>query len=326
MTHNSTNGHAGAGGGKVVVTGGAGFIGSHLVDLLLAGGSEVHVVDNLASGRRERVPDAASFHLIDVSDQPALLEFAREHGPFDRWFHLAAQADVRVSVDDPVGDARTNVLGTICVLEAAKLHDAQVVFASTGGAIYGEAGIPTPEGAEERPESPYGSAKLAAEKYVATYGRLYGHPHAIVRYANVYGPRQDPHGEAGVVAIFGGRILRRESARIFGDGTQTRDYVFVGDVVEATLRAGDVAREAGAREVPVYNVGTGRETSVLELWRTMTGADGVDLGWEFEPARAGELARSALDASRARTALAVAIDTPLEDGLGRTLEWLREDG
>jgi len=310
-----------------VVTGGAGFIGSHLVDALLGRGARVHVIDNLATGQRERVNPAAELHEIDVADVDALIAFAHEHGPIARWYHLAAQADVRVSVDRPLFDARTNVLGTIAVLEAATLHQAQVVFSSTGGAMYGETQPPTPESAREQPESPYGAAKLAAEKYIEANARLNSLPHAIVRFANVYGPRQDPHGEAGVVAIFGGIVLAGQRARIFGNGTQTRDYVYVGDVVDVTLRAGEFAQarsQSEWRNVPIWNVGTGTETSVLELWTAIQRVEGVDLGADFHPARAGELDRSALDSSMARDILAAPIDTSLDSGLARTIDWMRE--
>lgn len=311
-----------------VVTGGAGFIGSHLVDRLLSLDWEVHVVDDLSNGHRHNVPDAASLHEIDVSDGPALLVLAESIGPIDRWFHLAAQADVRVSVDDPSFDARVNVIGTINVMLAARLHDAPVLLASTGGAIYGDAPLPTPESAAAKPEAPYGAAKLSAEQYLAQDCRLNGSRHAAVRYANVYGPRQDPHGEGGVVAIFGGRALARTAATVFGDGTQTRDFVYVSDVVDATFAASEAAATGtdGALrangELPLYNVGTGVETSVLDLWASMERAVGASLGIDFAAARAGELDRSALDATRARTVLGVAIDTPIDTGVAATLDWL----
>jgi UDP-glucose 4-epimerase len=247
----------------------------------------------------------------------------------DRWYHLAAQADVRVSVDEPRFDAQVNVLGTIAVLQAAQLHDAPVTFASTGGAIYGEAAPPTPESAPARPESPYGAAKLSGEEYLAQFARLNGGRHCVVRYANVYGPRQDPHGEGGVVAIFGGLALDRRDARVFGDGHQTRDFVYVGDVAEATIAAADCAARGDDEtlrahgSVPIYNIGTGRETSVLELWSTMQSCVDATLGTNFEPARPGELVRSALDASRARHVLGIAIDTPLSTGVDATLAWLK---
>lgn len=314
---------------RVVVTGGAGFIGSHVVDALVARGDEVHVVDNLATGRREQVPTQATLHELDVADVDAMRQLAEELGPIDRWYHLAAQADVRVSVQDPVFDARVNVIGTISVLAAARLHAAPVVFSSTGGAIYGEVVEPAGESHPALPSSPYGAAKLAAEVFIAQDARLYGGRHAILRYANVYGPRQDPHGEAGVVAIFAGRLLDGRPARIFGDGEQTRDYVHVDDVVAATVAAADAAVGAadadlrdGGQLVPVWNVGTGRATSVLELWDTMERACGTSNGREFEPPRDGELLNSVLDASRLREHLGVPCDTPLEEGLAATVAWL----
>lgn len=318
-----------------VVTGGAGFIGSHLVDRLVERGDNVVVIDNLRSGKRERLNDRARFEEIDITDRLTMVRLAKQLATTDAsgidcWYHLAAQADVRVSVADPLLDAQINILGTIVVLEAAAITNSRVVFSSTGGAIYGDASIPTPESADEEPESPYGTAKLSAEKYIQMHARLYGNAHAIVRYSNVYGPRQDPHGEAGVVAIFGGKILAGEPATIYGDGSQTRDYVYVQDVVDTTMRASDIARNAPSlngsghgRDVPIYNVGTGVETSVVDLWKTMQNATGAELGETFAPQREGELQRSALDASRAREDLDVRLDTPLPMGLSTTIDWLR---
>jgi UDP-glucose 4-epimerase len=282
-----------------VVTGGAGFVGSHVAEALLARGDEVTVIDDLSTGKRENLPPGATLVEHDVR-QPFEVDA-------DVVFHLAAQADVRVSVADPGFDAEVNVLGTIRVLEAARLAGAQVVFASTGGAIYGECERPAREGDERRPLSPYGVSKLAAEEYLAAYNRLHGTRHVALRYGNVYGPRQDPHGEAGVVAIFLERLREGKPLTIFGDGTQTRDYVYVGDVARATLLA---VGHAG-----VFNVGTGRETSVLELARLAGDAE-----IQHAPERPGELQRSFLDPARAEAELGFRAEVALEEGLRRTRE------
>ena len=300
---------------RAVVTGGAGFIGSTLVETLIARGDEVHVVDDLSSGRREQVADKARLHVLDIRDP--LVDALAGARP-EVVFHLAAQIDVRRSVADPVDDAATNVLGTLRVLELAREHDAQVVFASTGGAIYGECEHPATEAAERRPVSPYGTSKLAAEEYLAAWNRLYGTTHVALRLGNVYGPRQDPHGEAGVVAIFLSRIRDGVPATIFGDGSQTRDYVFVGDVVRAFVAA--VGATGG-----VFNVGTGIETSVRELWHGCTGAAGVAAEVAHDAPRLGELQRSSLDAGRAERALGWRAEVALRDGLLRTWEWIREE-
>src|SRR6478735_4663821 len=242
---------------RALVTGGAGFIGSHVVEALVARGDEVHVVDDLSRGKRERVPAAATLHVHDIREPlDAIVRESGAHGIV----HLAAQADVRVSVADPTLDASVNVLGTINVLEAARDAGARVVFASTGGAIYGECTRPAVEEDPCRPLAQYGASKLAGEGYLGTYARLYDTPHVALRLGNVYGPRQDPHGEAGVVAIFLGRLRDGEPCRIFGDGSQSRDYVYVEDVARATLAALD--GDPGG----VFNVGTGTATSVLELY------------------------------------------------------------
>ena len=298
---------------RALVTGGAGFIGSHVADALVARGDEVHVLDNLASGRRENVPEGARLHEADIrSDADAVFDQARP----EACFHLAAQADVRVSVDRPDYDADVNVIGTLRVLEAARRHGTKVVFASTGGAIYGEAGDgPAREDSERRPLAPYGTSKLAAEEYLSTYNRLHGAHHVALRYGNVYGPRQDPHGEAGVVAIFMGLLLEGGTPRIYGDGRQTRDYVFVADIVDATLSAVD---HGGG----VLNVGTGRETSVLELYDAITAAAGTRPEPELAPARLGELQRSVLDPELAARELGWRAQRPLDEGLRATWEWM----
>jgi UDP-glucose 4-epimerase len=293
---------------RAIVTGGAGFIGSHVVDALLARGDDVLVLDDLSRGKRENVPDA----VVEVADirEPLADHFEGA----EVCFHLAAQVDVRVAVERPEHDAQVNVLGTVSVLEAARRHGTQVVFASTGGAIYGEADGPAREDAPREPLSPYGVSKLAGEEYLAAYNRLYDAGHVALRYANVYGPRQDPHGEAGVVAIFLGRLKAGEPPRIFGDGSQTRDYVYAADVAQATLAA------AGKRGV--FNVGTGIETSVRELYELCRGVAGSQLEAEHVDARLGELERSVLDASRAERELGWRPEVDLEEGLRLTWESL----
>ena len=297
---------------RAIVTGGAGFIGSHVVDALVARGDEVTVLDNLSTGRRENVNGGARLIEADVTATEEAFADARPQ----ICFHLAAQADVRVSVERPDFDAEVNLLGTIHVLEAARGHGAQVVLASTGGAIYGECDGPADEESPRRPLAPYGASKLSAEEYLATYNRLYETGHVALRYGNVYGPRQDPHGEAGVVAIFLGRLARGEPLRVFGDGRQTRDYVYVGDVVTATLAA---QGHAG-----VFNVGTGTETSVLDLAKACQSAAGVSAEAEHAAARPGELQRSVLDPGRAERELGFRAETSLEDGLEATWEFIRE--
>ena len=293
---------------RAVVTGGAGFIGSHVVDALLARGDEVHVVDSFATGKRERVPAEATLHERDIREP--LDELFQDIRP-EAVFHLAAQADVRVSVERPDYDAAVNVGGTIRVLEAARPVGAQLVFSSTGGAIYGERTSPAPEDARREPLAPYGTSKLCGEEYLATYNRLYGTSHVSLRFGNVYGPRQDPHGEAGVVAIFLGLLRAGTAPKIFGDGRQTRDYVYVGDVAQATLAA---VGQAGG----VFNVGTGIETSVIDLFAACRTVADVEVEAEHAPARAGELQRSVLDPSLAASALGWRPETSLDEGLRAT--------
>ena len=293
----------------IIVTGGAGFIGSHVVEALLARGDEVHVVDDLSKGVRENVPAAATLHVYDVREP--LGAIVRETGA-KAIVHLAAQADVRVSVAEPARDASVNVLGTVNVLEAARPVGARVVFASTGGAIYGECERPAREDDPCLPLSPYGAAKLAGEGYLGAFARLYGVPHVALRFGNVYGPRQDPHGEAGVVAIFLGRLLDGEPCRIFGDGSQSRDYVYVGDVTRATLAALD--GDMGG----VLNVGTGIATSVLDLYEVCRSVSGSDAEPVHEAARAGELGRSVLDGEGAAKAIGFRAETSLADGVAAT--------
>ncbi len=300
---------------RAIVTGGAGFIGSHVVDALIARGDEVAVIDSLVHGKKENVPVGAELHVRDIREPlDDLFDAVRPEAVY----HLAAQADVRVSVERPEYDAEVNVLGTVRILEAARPHGAQVVFASTGGAIYGECEVAAREDSPREPLSPYGTAKLAAEEYLSSYNRLYGTRHIALRYGNVYGTRQDPHGEAGVVAIFLGALARGEQARIFGDGLQTRDYVYVGDVARATTAT--LGHDSG-----VFNVGTGRETSVVELYELCARVAGSDVPAEHAPERLGELRRSFLDPTRAAESLGFTAMVDVEDGLRATWEWVTKE-
>ena len=292
---------------SVIITGGAGFIGSNLTDALLADGRECHVVDNLSNGKAIRVAGDAELHEMDIRSADDLVALARRVKP-ETIFHLAAQADVRKALEDPAYDADVNVIGTINVLEAARATGARVVFSSTGGAGYGEyegLPVPSPETAETRPLSHYGMSKMAGEGYCHLYGRLYGTEAAVLRLGNVYGPRQDPHGEAGVVAIFCGLLLDGRKPRVFGDGLQTRDYVYVGDVVRAMLAA-----EAGVPGETV-NIGAGVEVSVLDLIAGL----GYEGEVEFLDARQGELQRSVLDGSKAARLYGWRAQTSRPDGL-----------
>ncbi|MBV9805276.1 MAG: GDP-mannose 4,6-dehydratase [Solirubrobacterales bacterium] len=301
-----------------LVTGGAGFIGSHIVDALVARGDRVAVLDNLSTGRRSNLTAAlergASLHEVDVRNAEAVGSLFADVRP-EVVFHLAAQMDVRVSVDDPAGDAQSNVLGTIAVLEAARTCGARrVVNTSTGGGLYGDAPVfPTPEEAPIRPLAPYGQGKYAAEGYCGLYTRLHGLPTVSLRYGNVYGPRQDVHGEAGVIAIFCGRLMSGARPTIFGDGSQTRDWVDVSDVVRANL----LAAGADAGVTGPLNIGTGLEIPVIDVLGTLVRVSGADGGVEpeFAPARPGEVQRSCLDVARARDVLGWEAQVGLEDGL-----------
>jgi len=296
---------------RAIVTGGAGFIGSHVVEALLGRGDEVHVLDDLSKGKRENVAAGAELHVADIRDPDAVFDAVEPAAVL----HLAAQADVRVSVAPRGLDADVNGLGTVRILEAARRHGAKVVFTSSGGAGYGECDGPAPETAPMRPLAPYGVSKLAGEEYLAAYNRLYGSSHVTLRLGNVYGPRQEPHGEAGVVAIFMGLLLEGGTPRIYGDGRQTRDYVYVGDVANAALAA--LEHDGG-----VFNVGTGVETSVLELAAAIGAASGIDRPAEHEPARLGELQRSVLDVSLAARELGWRPEHSLADGLAATWRWI----
>jgi UDP-glucose 4-epimerase len=304
-----------------LVTGGAGFIGSNLVDALLDAGDEVLVLDDLSTGRRENLEPAlargAQLVVADVTEGEAVAELVRERG-FDRVFHLAAQIDVRRAVDEPAFDARVNVEGTVNLLEAARAAGVgRFVFVSTGGAIYGEGeGKPLPleESTECLPKAPYGQSKFAAEGYVDLYAREHGLSAVSLRLANVYGPRQDPLGEAGVVAIFCGRLDAGEAPTIYGDGRQTRDYVFVGDVVDALLLAAESAASG------VYNIGTGVETSVLGLVEILGDQHGSSVPQpRFEDERPGEVQRISLDAAKAAHDLGWRAKVDVKEGITRTL-------
>jgi UDP-glucose 4-epimerase len=299
---------------KALVTGGAGFIGSHLVDALTRRGDEVVAFDDLSSGRRENLADADGAELVkaDVTDAAAVGAVFERLRP-DLVFHLAAQIDVRRSVSDPVFDLNVNIAGTVNLLEAARRTGApHFMLASTGGAIYGEGAgreLPLHESAECRPDAPYGQSKFAAEGYASLYGRLYGLGATALRLGNVYGPRQDPHGEAGVVAIFCGSLLQDRTPRVFGDGHQTRDYIYVGDVVDAFLAS------AEAKASGTFNVGTGIETSVLELGELIAGVYERPFDPEIAPARAGEIQRIAIDSGSAAAELGWRARVPLAEGL-----------
>ena len=297
---------------RAIVTGGAGFIGSHVADALVARGDEVHVVDDLSTGSRENVSDNVALHELDIRGD-GLSRLATEVQP-EAVFHLAAQADVGTSVERPAFDADVNVVGTIRVLEAARSVGARIVFTSTGGAIYGECERPAREDDEPSPISPYATSKLAGEQYLATWNRLYGTSHVACRLANVYGPRQLPALEGGVVAIFLDRLRDGQETEIFGDGGQTRDFVYVGDVVEALLAA------ASARGAGVFNVGTGVETSVLELHRLCAQTAGVEQEPRLSPERPGDVRRSILDPSLTERELGWRAGTKLADGLAQTWE------
>jgi UDP-glucose 4-epimerase len=312
---------------KALVTGGAGFIGSTLVDRLLAEGHEVDVLDDLSSGSLANLAEARAdrsnkltFHQIDVRD-PQIVDLVARRKP-EVVFHLAAQADVRVSVARPAFDAEVNIIGTINVLEGARVAGTRkIVFASSGGTIYGEpapADLPATESHPQLPLSPYGTAKRVGFDYMNVYRTLHGLEFTALALANVYGPRQDPHGEAGVVAIFAGKLLADEPCTVFGDGEQTRDFVYVDDVVDAFVRG------ASRGDGLLMNIGTGVETSVNTLYRTMATGAGVDRPAVTAAARAGELQRSSLDNTRARQQLGWKPWTTLDDGCARVLEWFKQ--
>ena len=300
---------------KILLTGGAGFIGSHVADQLLARGHEVAIVDDLSSGKKENIPEGAVFYERDIRDGCA--EVFEEFEP-DVLSHQAAQMDVRRSVREPDFDADINVLGTVRLLQRCAEHGVRrVVFASTGGAVYGEQReFPVLEDHPQYPISPYGVSKLAGERYLHFYRMQYGLPYAALRYANVYGPRQDPHGEAGVVAIFCGNLAAGRGSTINGSGEQTRDYVYVEDVARANVLALEGDAPSGA-----YNVGTGIETSVNELYEILRETSGRDLPPTHGPAKPGEQLRSSVDPTAAARVLGWRPETDLAAGLKRTLSF-----
>jgi len=308
---------------RALITGGAGFIGSHVADLFITNGYEVEIIDDLSTGKSANAPGAAKLHQVSVTSRDAT-GIVRD-GEFDVLVHLAAQIDVRKSVADPVFDASTNILGTLNLLEAVRSsgRHTRVAFTSTGGAIYGDFNTPpNVESLQKDPESPYAISKLAAEFYLAYYGRVHRIEHAALRFGNVYGPRQDPHGEAGVVAIFCNRILDDKPLTIFGDGLQTRDYVYVGDVARAVF-LGATSKLPPAHRVDArsFNVGTGVGTSVVELAQMLQKAAGSNAEIVFAPKRPGEQQESFLDVGKAHRELGWQPSVTLQEGLAATFAW-----
>lgn len=315
-------------GKRILVTGGAGFIGSHVANAFVSDGCDVTVLDDLSSGRREQVPAAAEFHHLDItsSDAAGLVR----QGRFDVVCHLAAQIDVRKSVADPAFDAGKNIVGSLNLLEAVRASRdesegtaTRFIFSSTGGAVYGDlVDPPTAETAPKDPQSPYGTAKLSVEYYMGYYARVHGLDTVALRYANVYGPRQDPHGEAGVVAIFCNRIIDGVPLTVYGDGLQTRDYVYAGDVARANVLASHADLPAvGGVDSRAFNIGTSVETDVVELGRRIRDVAGSESPVQHAPARAGEQRRSAIDIGKAERVLGWRPEVALDQGLRQTYEW-----
>jgi len=303
---------------RVLITGGAGFIGSHLIDRVIADGHRVSVIDNLSSGDKTRIPDGIVLHVADIRDSEAMTEIVTHDRP-EIIYHLAAQISVRHSVADPQADADTNIGGTLNLLTGARQVDARLILASTGGAMYGDGvPMPTPETVPPQTPAPYGISKYCAEQYLALFGRLYGTQHLALRLGNVYGPRQDPHGEAGVVAIFCGQIAQGQTPIVFGDGHQTRDFLYVADVVDAFVAA---AGYTGSESV--FNIGTGASTSVLALLDAVNRAAGSQIRAQHAPARDGEWRHGALDSTRAATELGWTATTPTTEGIRRTFQQLK---
>jgi UDP-glucose 4-epimerase len=310
----------------VVITGGAGFIGSHVAERCLREGWTVHIIDNLVTGKRENVPAGATLHELDIRD-PAAAELVGATAP-QVLVHLAAQMDVRRSVEDPMYDASVNTLGTLNLVEAVRARSprTRVVFASTGGALYGDNTTPPNfEDFKKDPESPYAVSKLSAELYLAYFGRVHKLDTVAMRFGNVYGPRQDPHGEAGVVAIFCGRILEARPLTIFGDGRQTRDYVYVGDVAEALWYAATkLLPPIGLLDARAFNVGTGIGTSVVDLANILIEVSGTPVPIDFAPKRPGEAQDSIVDIGKADRLLSWRPHVSLREGLTQTFRWAAE--
>jgi len=302
---------------KILVTGGAGFIGSNIVDAYIEKGYEVVVVDDLSSGKKENLNKKAKFYRLDICDSAVEEVFKKER--IDIVNHHAAQVDVRKSIADPAFDARVNIEGSLNILEnCRKYRIKKIIFASSGGVIYGECGsVPPNENSPPSPISPYGISKYTVECYLSTYEKIYGLKYIALRYGNVYGPRQDPYGEAGVVAIFSGKMLSNGEVDIFGDGEQVRDYVYVGDVVRANI----LCLESGDNEI--FNIGTGKSTSVNRLFSEMKELTGYPKQPVYRAPRAGELIRSCLDVGRAEQKLGWRADTSLKQGLKETIEFFR---
>ncbi len=303
---------------KILVTGGAGFIGSQIVDALIEKGIRTAIIDNLSTGKKENINPKATFYQADIRDK-AIKEIFEKERP-DIVFHEAAQASVRLSVADPCMDADINIVGSLNIIENCRVYGVKkIIFASSGGAIYGEQeSFPAPEPHPTRPLSPYGAAKLSIEHYLEYYRLVFGLPYVALRYSNVYGPRQDPFGEAGVVAIFTSQMLRGETPTVNGDGGQTRDYVFVKDVVAANIAA--MEKEVSG----VFNIGTGKETSVNGLYEIIKNKAGYPGDKKHGPAKTGEQYRSVLDASLAKKSLDWNASVSLEEGLALTAEYFRK--
>lgn len=304
---------------RILVTGGAGFIGSHVVDTYLQEGHEVSIIDDMSSGKQENINPQAKFFKIDVGATE--VEDIFKQGRFDIVNHHAAQMDVRKSVADPIFDAKVNILGSLRLLQSCvKYKVKKFIFASTGGAIYGEQEkFPAPESHPTKPLSPYGVSKLAGEHYLFFYKMAYNMSPIILRYANVYGPRQDPHGEAGVVAIFAQKLLRGEQPVINGDGMQTRDFVYVGDVVRANVLA--LSCNGGG----VFNIGSSRETTIKQLFKELANIAVVKFQEKYGPPKSGEQIRSVIDFKHAQTVLGWSPQVSLEEGLGRTVDYFKSN-